>query len=147
MSTPLTGLPVLKMCENPVCGGANACDRVRKDRPSMGIAEWHRLLLPDPDSAANHDRTMWIMCQELAISGASTSEGVLHFIPDGCEFTVHRGSAGYLGPDHPGEELWTAVYSGEADRDAILADAPLRTDETAMAARMAAISAARPVAA
>lgn len=105
--------PVVRMCGNPRCGGWNACDRIRLDAP-LGVMKEI-----DPVAGLDDDRVCVLLREDLALDYASDSAGVHRMVPDGCEFTVHKGAA----PD--GKLHYTAAYSGPArDPDEVLAGMP-----------------------
>jgi hypothetical protein len=116
---PVSGIgPALRMCANPQCGGYGNCDQIDKSRPAMGITEDI-----GPDMPAAEDRVIARLAMELAWSCASDASGVLHVIPDGAEFTVHRN------PDAPdGRRSYCAIYSGAVPKDELLAGSPAPED-------------------
>ena len=105
--------PVVRMCANPDCHGLNACPSLARDLArvtdrSIGLSDAGRVLELSDEALCQ------MFAQSLALHYASDSRGFRHLIPDGCEFTVHKGA-----------ELATAVYSGPETRiDDILAGAP-----------------------
>ena len=129
-STAVIG-PVVTMCGNPACGGVSACP----DWPaggSMGMTEWLEAGRFPDDVACD------LLVQELALAGASTFAGTKHLVPDGAEFTIHRGPGTI--PEakrRPGREAYTAVCAWTfAERDAALAVTP-EWDHDAMVRRVA----------
>ena len=123
--------PALRMCGSPRCGGYNCCDRIDRSRPGMGITEDI-----DPGVAVTEEQVIAYLARELAFSAASDAGGVLHVIPDGAGFTVHRN------PDTPdGKRSYSAVYSGTVPRDELLAGQPA-PDDYPLAYRVKLMSAA-----
>lgn len=105
--------PVVRLCDNPQCGGWDACDRIRLDAPMGVIREIDAAKAPADGTVCR------IIRDDLSLDYASDSAGVHRTVPDGCEFTVHKGP----GPD--GKLCYTAVYSGPArDADEVLAGSP-----------------------
>lgn len=125
--------PVVTMCQNPDCKGWDMCpDMRRKDKRSMGIADHY-------DPGLDEAIILRMFRQELALIGASDSTGVMHMVPDGCEFTVHKGW-GAIPTEKRTEatECYTAVYSGpDMDLDDILAESPEWDHDAAMARTLA----------
>ena len=123
MSTATALLPVVRMCDNPDCGGWGACDRIRSERRTMGITEW---LGPDV-AMQSEDYILRVITQELSLSAASDSAGALHVIPPGTQFTIHTGHGGIpADKQQAGKEAYVVVYSGpDMDLDEILAGSPL----------------------
>jgi hypothetical protein len=122
MSAAVDGLPVVRMCDNPECGGWNACDRIRVTRRTMASLN----LVP---AGADEWLVRRITLQSLAADCVSDTEGIRHAVPGNCEFTVHMGHGGLPADQHyrvpGGFEACTAVYSGpDADLDDVLAGSP-----------------------
>ena len=144
MSTATALLPVVRMCDNPDCGGWGACDRIREN-PIMGLAEF-----ADPATASDAD-VLAILRQDIALAVPRCHSGGHQMVPAGCEFTVHKGRIAIadtdLLPEHQGKERYAAVYSGpDVTLDEILASAPESTTEL-MQERLRALSAEREAAA
>lgn len=119
--------PVVKMCDEPDCGGINGCERIRRD-VGLGLSDH----ISPPAGVSADDLAVAVFQQELTLNYATDSNGVKRMIPDGCEFTVHKSPDVYhvLGP------LYAAVYSGTAiTRDEVLADAPEWNMDEAMTRR------------
>ena len=117
--------PVVRMCDDPDCGGLNACDRIAPSQPIMAITVW---VEPGrfPDEAL-----LELLVHDLILACCSDSSGAMHMIPDRTEFTVHKGDRGIEEQRRvPGRDAATAVYSGPArHKDDIVADAPLASFE------------------
>lgn len=123
--------PVLRMCDNPQCSGSSACDRI-PDRPTL----YYILKMihhPEKTAAAVAEDARWLISRFLARCRAESMAYLFdgcdpagpHFIPDGAEFTVHKGSQGPARIQWPDYALdYTAVYSGELPLDDLLAAAP-----------------------
>ena len=121
MSTATALLPVVRMCDNPDCGGWGACDRIRNERRTMGMMEW---VTPDESYAGDEDQILRVLRQELTVQQASDSKGVLHMVPP-AEFTVHKGTSGLSASAMQAGEAYAVTYSGpDRDLDDILADSP-----------------------
>jgi hypothetical protein len=121
--------PVLRMCGNPDCGGEGACNRV-PDRPAFAYKAIRELSIEG-------DADAWVcatLAERFAEVGTDCDTGVMRFIPDGTEFTVHKGDRG-LPEDQrrPGFATYSAIYSGTAPRAEIMAGAPLFDAEKAKA--------------
>ena len=130
--------PVVRMCEDPACGGYGICpaaaaDRARIAGKTLGISE---------KKAAGSDATdevmAWVLAQEIAISRPTDNSGNAWWTPDGLEFRVHKSADG----------TYSALYSGPcATLEEVFAGAlPWSDDEYAarMKARLAAMRAAMP---
>lgn len=113
--------PVVRMCASAQCGGPNACGEIRPDA-FIGFTAW---LAP---GLMTDDTLIAYFTQELIFSCASDSHGTEHVIPDGMEFTVHKGSAGIPVKNWRGGlplEAFTVLYGGDAaTRDEALNGAP-----------------------
>jgi len=131
--TAATGVigPVVRMCDNPDCGGLNACDRIRPET-FIGFTAW---LEP---GLMTEDTLLAYFTQELLFTCASNSRKVEHLIPDGMEFTVHKGAAGLPGVSRKdGLEAFTVLYSGDAATlDEALEGSPEHQDRDAPIARL-----------
>ena len=127
--------PVVKMCQNPDCGGVG-CDQIRRTRRTMAIREHIRPDLGPADVLA-------FFRQEIAISGPKDSQGIAHMVPGGCEFTVHKGWGDIPAAEREdGRECYIAWYSGpDLDLDGILAGSPEWSHDL-MLARLQAMNAA-----
>ena len=108
--------PVVRMCGDPACHGAEDCPSALRDRQrvtdrTIGMSDSVPSGMPD-------DAMLAVLTRELALGRARDSRSTFRLIPDGCELTVHR-SASLAGAP------WTAIYSGPATCiDDILGDAP-----------------------
>ena len=105
--------PVVRMCDDPGCGGMFKCERAN---PLMGLSENVPLHsdLSDEDVCA-------LLRQEISLNPASDDAGVQRMVPDGCEFVVHKVDTDGLGYGM----TYAAVYSGPArNRDEALAGSP-----------------------
>lgn len=115
-------LPTVRLCDRPACGAGwmNPCAGSRPGSP-FGLALWIRASVSQEDIRR-------VFAQELAIGGASDSNGTMHVTPAG-DFTVHRAPhqpQSHRPPEEPADAvLWTCIYDGPGmDRDEALADAP-----------------------
>ena len=118
--------PVLRMCDNPQCEAGGACDRI-PDRPTLYyILKMHREDAPAADAWWLISRTLArCRAESMAYQAGGCDPASAHFIPDGAEFTVHKGSQGPARIQWPDYALdYTAVYSGELPLDDLLATAP-----------------------
>jgi hypothetical protein len=126
--------PMLRMCVNPDCGGEGACDRI-PDRPTFAYKATWELGDGRPEEAGD----VWardMLADSFARCSASAVDGGPRnwFIPDGAEFTVHKGDQGLPeGERRPGHVTYAAVYSGTAPRDELMAAAPPYDPEKAKA--------------
>lgn len=123
--------PVLRMCDNPECGGEGACDRI-PDRPTLYFTATMRRK-PGMTNADIAEDARWVISRTLAHCPAESVASPFadydlasaRFIPDGAEFTVHNGNQGPSRTRWPDRVVdYTAVYSGELPLDDLLAAAP-----------------------
>lgn len=122
------------MCDNPDCGGDGACDRIT-ERPTFGLkATWEPGAgLPEEAGdawARDMLADLFAECSAPAVEGGPRN----WFVPDGAEFTVHKGDRGLPeGERRPDLVTYAAIYSGTAPRDELMAGAPLYDPEKAKA--------------
>lgn len=134
--------PVVRMCEDPGCHGAMACpsdarDRARITDRTVGVCEvaGFRTTAMERHLGVLDGLMRFKLARQLARNYAPDSHGIRRMIPDGCEFTVHKGNQG-IPPEmlagHEDGEWYVAVYSGPATCiDGILEDAPQYDEEAA----------------